>query len=88
MIQHEIKEEGDGDDGEAFFENEDGEDMEEEVVDVEDDPTLEAEEDVEEEPVATSTPRRGRLPRPLVRSALHFQSGFKLCYQLYITPSF
>ncbi len=43
-------------------------DMEEEVEDVDDDPTLEAEQFEEEEPAATSTPRRGHLPRPLVRS--------------------
>ncbi len=51
-----------------MVEDNNGEDMEEEVVDVDDDPTLEAEEDVEEEPLASSTPRRGHLPRPLVRS--------------------
>jgi hypothetical protein len=45
--------------------------MEEEVVDDED-PTLEAEEDVEEEPLASSTPRRGHLPRPLVRFGFDF----------------
>ncbi len=39
---------------------------------VDDDPTLEAEEDVEEEPLASSTPRRGHLPRPLVRSVFDF----------------
>jgi hypothetical protein len=38
------------------------------VVDVDDDHTLEAEQFEEEEPAATSTPRRGHLPRPLVRS--------------------
>ncbi len=43
-------------------------DMEEEVEDVEDDHTLEADSLEEEEPAATSTPRRGHLPRPLVRS--------------------
>ncbi len=43
--------------------------MEEEA---DDDPTLEAEEDVEEEPLASSTPRRGHLPRPLVRSVFDF----------------
>jgi hypothetical protein len=43
----------------------DNEDVE---VEVDDDPTLEAEEDVEEEPLASSTPRRGHLPRQLVRS--------------------
>ncbi len=47
----------------------DNEDVE---VDVDDDPTLEAEEDVEEEPLASSTPRRGHLPRPLVRSGFDF----------------
>ncbi len=41
-------------------------------VEVDDDPTLEAEEDVEEEPLASSTPRRGHLPRPLVRSVFDF----------------
>jgi hypothetical protein len=50
-------------------ENEDAEDVE---VEVDDDPTLEAEEDVEEEPLASSTPRRGHLPRPLVRSVFDF----------------
>ena len=43
-------------------------DMEEEVVDADDDRTLEADSLDEEEPAATSTPRRGHLPRPLVRS--------------------
>ena len=38
------------------------------MVDVDDDHTLEAEQFEEEEPAATSTPRRGHLPRPLVRS--------------------
>ena len=47
----------------------DNEDVE---VEVDDDPTLEAEEDVEEEPLASSTPRRGHLPRPLVRSVFDF----------------
>ncbi len=65
-IQHEIKEEeGDDDDGEARVEDDNG-DMEEEVV--EDDRTLEADSLEEEEPAATSTPRRGHLPRPLVRT--------------------
>jgi len=50
-------------------ENEDAEDVE---VEVDDDPTLEAEEDVEEEPLASSTPRRGHLPRPLVRYIFDF----------------
>jgi hypothetical protein len=40
-------------------------DMEDEV---DNDHTLEAEEDVEEEPIASSTPRRGHLPRLLVRA--------------------
>jgi hypothetical protein len=67
-IQHEIKEEeGHEDDGDAFVENVDEGDMEEEVVD-DDDHTLEADSLEEEEPAATSTPRRGHLPRPLVRS--------------------
>ncbi len=57
----------DGDDGEAFVENEDGEDVE-----VDDDHTLEADSLEEEEPAATSTPRRGHLPRPLVRSGFEF----------------
>ncbi len=43
-------------------------DMGEEVVDADDDRTLEADSLEEEEPAATSTPRRGHLPRPLVRS--------------------
>ncbi len=51
------------------MENEDAEDVE---VEADDDPTLEAEEDVEEEPLASSTPRRGHLPRPLVRSVFDF----------------
>ena len=55
------------DDGDAFVENVDEGDMEEEVVD-DDDHTLEADSLEEEEPAATSTPRRGHLPRPLVRS--------------------
>ena len=42
--------------------------MGEEVVDADDDRTLEADSLEEEEPAATSTPRRGHLPRPLVRS--------------------
>ncbi len=50
-----------------MVENDNG-DMEEEVEDVEDDHTLEADSLEEEEPAATSTPRRGHLPRPLVRS--------------------
>jgi len=50
-------------------ENEDAEDVE---VEVDDDPTLEAEDDMEEEPLASSTPRRGHLPRPLVRSVFDF----------------
>ena len=67
QIQHEIKEEEEHeDDGDAFVENVDEGDMEEEVVD-DDDHTLEAEDFEEEEPAATSTPRRGHLPRPLVR---------------------
>ncbi len=71
QIQHEIKEEEEGndDDGEARVEDDDG-DMEEEVVD--DDHTLEADSLEEEEPAATSTPRRGHLPRPLVRSGFEF----------------
>ncbi len=72
QIQHEIKEEeeeGNDDDGEARVEDDDG-DMEEEVVD--DDHTLEADSLEEEEPAATSTPRRGHLPRPLVRSGFEF----------------
>jgi hypothetical protein len=47
-------------------------DMEDEVVDVDDDRTLEADSLEEEEPAATSTPRRGHLPRPLVRSGFEF----------------
>ncbi len=47
-------------------------DMEEEVVDADDDRTLEADSLEEEEPAATSTPRRGHLPRPLVRSGFEF----------------
>ena len=47
-------------------------DMEEEVVDADDDRTLEADSLDEEEPAATSTPRRGHLPRPLVRSGFEF----------------
>ncbi len=43
-------------------------DIREEVVDADDDRTLEADSLEEEEPAATSTPRRGHLPRPLVRS--------------------
>ncbi len=43
-------------------------DMGEEVVEADDDRTLEADSLEEEEPAATSTPRRGHLPRPLVRS--------------------
>ncbi len=43
-------------------------DMGKEVVDADDDRTLEADSLEEEEPAATSTPRRGHLPRPLVRS--------------------
>jgi hypothetical protein len=39
---------------------------------VDDDPTLEADSLDEEEPAATSTPRRGHLPRPLVRSGFSF----------------
>ena len=67
-IQHDIKEEEEHeDDGDAFVENVDEGDMEEEVVD-DDDHTLEADSLEEEEPAATSTPRRGHLPRPLVRS--------------------
>jgi hypothetical protein len=46
------------------------------VEDVDDDPTLEAEQFEEEEPAATSTPRRGHLPRPLVRS------GFGILIQI------
>ncbi len=46
--------------------------MEEEGADVDDDPTLEADSLDEEEPAATSTPRRGHLPRPLVRSGFEF----------------
>ncbi len=65
-IQHEIKEEDD--DGDAVVED-DNEDVE---VEVDDDPTLEAEENVEEEPLASSTPRHGHLPRPLVRSGFAF----------------
>ena len=70
-IQHEIKEEEEGNDdkGEARVEDDDG-DMGEEVVD--DDHTLEADSLEEEEPAATSTPRRGHLPRPLVRSGFEF----------------
>ena len=68
-IQHEIKEEGDEDD--AVVEDDNG-DMEEEVVDADDDRTLEADSLEEEEPAATSTPRRGHLPRPLVRSGFEF----------------
>ncbi len=65
LIQHEIKEEEEGidDDGEARVEDEDVKDAE-----VDDDHTLEADSLEEEEPAATSTPRRGHLPRPLVRS--------------------
>jgi hypothetical protein len=70
-IQHEIKEEEEhDDDGEARVEDDNG-DMEEEVVD-DDDHTLEADSLEEEEPAATSTPRRGHLPRPLVRSGFEF----------------
>ena len=65
-IQHEIKEEGDEDD--AVVEDDNGGDMGEEGADVDDDPTLEADSLDEDEPAATSTPRRGHLPRPLVRS--------------------
>ena len=39
---------------------------------VDNDHTLEAEQFEEEEPAATSTPRRGHLPRPLVRSGFEF----------------
>jgi hypothetical protein len=46
--------------------------MEEEVVDADDDRTLEADSLDEEEPAATSTPRRGHLSRPLVRSGSEF----------------
>ncbi len=51
-----------------MVEDDNGEDMGEEGADVDDDPTLEADSLDEEEPAATSTPRRGHLPRPLVRS--------------------
>ena len=68
-IQHEIKEEGDEDD--AVVEDDNG-DMEEEVVDADDDHTLEADSLEDEEPAATSTPRRGHLPRPLVRSGFEY----------------
>jgi hypothetical protein len=53
-------------------EDDNGEDMGEEVGDVDDDHTLEADSLEEEEPAATSTPRRGHLPRPLVRSGFDF----------------
>ncbi len=39
---------------------------------VDNDHTLEAEDVEDEEPAATSTPRRGHLPRPLVRSGFEF----------------
>ena len=66
LIQHEIKEEeGNDDDGDAFVEDVDEGNMDDEV---DNDHTLEAEQFEEEEPAATSTPRRGHLPRPLVRS--------------------
>ncbi len=55
-----------------MVEDDNGEDMEEEVVDVDDDHTLEADSLEEEEPAATSTPRRGHLPRSLVRSGFEF----------------
>ncbi len=51
------------------MEDEDAEDVE---VDVDNDHTLEAEQLEEGEPAATSTPRRGHLPRPLVRSGFEF----------------
>ena len=54
--------------------------MEEEVVD--DDRTLEADSLEEEEPAATSTPRRGHLPRPLVRS------GFEVFIRIQETNNF
>jgi hypothetical protein len=44
-------------------------DMEDEV---DNDHTLEAEDFEEGEPSATSTPRRGHLPRPLVKSFYNF----------------
>jgi hypothetical protein len=69
-IQHEIKEEEEHeDDGDAFVEDVDEGDMEDEV---DNDHTLEAEDFEEGEPSATSTPRRGHLPRPLVRSGFEF----------------
>jgi hypothetical protein len=69
-IQHEIKEEEEHeDDGDAFVEDVDEGDMEDEV---DNDHTLEAEDFEEGEPSATSTPRRGHLPRPLVRSGFDF----------------
>jgi hypothetical protein len=68
-LQHEIKEEEEDD---AVVEDDNGGDMEEEVVDVDDDPTLEADSLEEEGPAATSTPRRGHLPRPLVRYGFVF----------------
>jgi hypothetical protein len=83
-IQHEIKEEGDegiDDDGEARVEDDNG-DMEEEVVDVDDDHTLEADSLEEEEPAATSTPCRGHLPRPLVRA------GFEFLIRIWETKNF
>ncbi len=55
-----------------MVEDDNGEDMGEEVGDVDDDHTLEADSLEEEEPAATSTPRRGHLPRPLVRSGFDF----------------
>ncbi len=57
------------DDGVAFVEDADEGDMADEV---DNDHTLEADQFEEEEPAATSTPRRGHLPRPLVRVALYF----------------
>jgi hypothetical protein len=50
-------------------EEDNGEDMQEEVVDVD---NVEADSLEEEGPAATSTPRRGHLPRPLVRSGFDF----------------
>ena len=55
-----------------MVEDDNGGDMEEEVVDADDDRTLEADSLEEEEPAAISTPRRGHLPRPLVRSGFEF----------------
>ena len=55
-----------------MVEDDNGGDMGEEGADVDDDPTLEADSLDEEEPAATSTPRRGHLPRPLVRSGFSF----------------